>query len=202
MEQELTETTQKMLLEKMHLLPVELPPQFLELAEYAGEQRYVGVWYSATQACLADGRMMRGVSYFAVYAPLVNHPAISYYVRQAKADLGSDETFPTHCLLLDRAENKIYLGEYNRVQQLLNTQYPNTAADFEDELKRAAELMLQHNNAKTLADFQRLGMFEMFGNSPNLNSKTYKLCEEMQKFLDQFLPSELIEYYRKSDEAF
>lgn len=96
----------------LKLLPTPLPPQFLQVAGYTAESRFIGLWYHATQSNLSDGQITRPVSFYRVYAPLVQHTAVSIYVRQAGADLGSDDSYPTHALLLDTKNERIYLGTF------------------------------------------------------------------------------------------
>lgn len=201
--EELKQTEQKTYLEKMQLLPTPLPPQFVRLAEYEGGQRFLALWYQATQSCLADGRMMRGISFYRAYAPLADHISVSVYVKTLEADLGSDDAPPTHTLVLDTSESKIYIGEFNLAQRLLETQYPSNQQEIKAELKKAEKMMSKMKTANSLKDFQQYGMFEFFGASLSAaDDTTNKLLLEMKDFLDQFVPPEIAELIKKYGNIF
>lgn len=180
-------------LRTLKLLPTPLPPQFLEIAAYAAGKRFLGLWYHATQSNLSDGQVTRPVSLYRVYAPLVKHMAVSIYVREAGADLGSDDSFPTHALLLDTENERIYLGTLETIETILRAQNERAAP--------ASELFESFNSAKTLEEFQKLGMFEFFG-SGKLSPEEARLQAEMKSFLDAYIPPKLIEIVEKYGHIF
>ncbi len=177
----------------LKLLPTPLPPQFLQVAGYTAENRFIGLWYHATQSNLSDGQMTRPVSFYRVYAPLVQHTAVSIYVRQAGADLGSDDSYPTHALLLDTKNERIYLGTLEEVETILGAQNERVA--------RAGEFAGEFDAAKTLEDFQKLGMFEFFGSGVSSPEET-RLQAEMKTFLDAYIPPNVIELVNKFGHIF
>lgn len=192
------DTEQQMLLEQMLLLPVPLPPQFVRLADYKGEERFLGTYYAATNGMLSDGKLTRSVSYFSVYAPLVNHPAIFFYVKRAGADLGSDDTEATHALILDLQENRIYLATAPIARRLLDTQLPQYQGELEAEgepfdLETFIADLLK-TKPQTLEEFHNIGMFEIFGGAARAEAN--KDAQEMREFLDQYIPADMSQIER------
>lgn len=102
-------------------LRISAPPQLERLMNYEGSARYLGIYYAATDARWNDGREDYPWSYWA-YSPLINHPAL--VLDLVGADLGSDDTKPTHWLMLDRADRALYLGTPAEIGQQLRSQHP------------------------------------------------------------------------------
>ncbi|MEG4026060.1 hypothetical protein [Microcoleus sp. S13C4] len=96
---------------------------------------------------------------------------------------------PEHAILCDTVRHKMYVGAYKEIDYFLLQQHPHepsqlTAQEFEEAVK-AVESM-------TLEQMQRLGMFEMFGNT---NPQARLATAELVQWLDQQITEELIQQY-------
>jgi len=128
-----------------------------------------------------------GVCQYAVYAPLIEHITLAIHLESY--NLGSDDELPEHAILCDTVRHKMYVGAYKEIDYFLLQQHPHepsqlTAQEFEEAVK-AMESM-------TLEQMQRLGMFEMFGNT---NPQARQATAELVQWLDQQITEELIQQY-------
>lgn len=166
-------------------LPVGLPPMLLEMAGYNGNARFVAFNYYGSKATWHDGRGAATFSYFSVYSPFIDHPVIALTLRGANADLGSDDSEPTHSLVFDRQDNSIYLGRGSEVSRFLNSQHPPVEA-----VELTAE-MLEEIESQIVAEmsdvskWQFRGMFELFAPAENRRAET----ESLTKWLNENTPS-------------
>lgn len=175
-----------------NLIPTPMPPMLPVMVGLPENSLYWSICYYGSKATWSDGRNMSTFSFYGVYKPLINHMALSIYLWPY--DLGSDDEYPTHALLCDRTEQKIYVGEYKLVEQFLDSQHPFqqretiTLRQWE-EIKSQVEAEVA---ALREADFKRRGMFEMFGNI-SLDQQT----EQMQliHWLDQQITDDLLRRY-------
>lgn len=184
---------QSLLTEYFFLLPTPLPPQFVSLANYKGNQRFVTIFYQGTKATIADGRTQFTFPFYEAYEPLVRHAAVEYYLLTKKAFLGADDGEATHALLLDTVENKIYLGRFESAHFFLGTQRPETPEEIEEAERAAQELIERFQNANSLKDFQEFGMFSLLAPVSNRADEV----EAMAKFLDENMPEEITEFLKQ-----
>lgn len=175
------------------LLPTPLPPQFTELAGYNGEQRFAAIYYQGTKPTVTDGISSRTFSFYRAYSPLTDHPAISYFTAVNKAFLGADDGEATHVLLFDTANNLIYLAQYREAMRFLQFQLPQTVEEENDRQAVIQKLIEELNGAGSLADFQKLGMFDFF--APEQGNS--ELIGEMTLFLDQYIPEDFKELCKR-----
>jgi hypothetical protein len=189
MTEQILTTEQEALLTNAVLLPVPLPPQFVSLINYTGGNRFLMIFYMGTQATVADGRVSRGFSYYQAYEPLVSHPAVWHHLARRNADLGSDDTETTHALVLDTIENKMYLADYGLARAIIGTQTPTTDDGWRKVAAEGREIINKLNRAATIADFQAMGMFEIFGGTAR--AATSRDVQAMKLFLDEYLSPEL-----------
>lgn len=177
--------------DSFQMLGIGLPPMLLSMAGYNGNARFVAFNYFGSKATWHDGRGLATFSYFSVYSPFVDHPAIAVVLRGANADLGSDDSEPTHSLIFDRQENSIYLGRGSEVSRFLNAQHPPVAKiELTDEMLEEIESRL----AEEMSDISKMqfhGMFELFAPAQNRRSETNSLI----KWLNENTPSEVREYF-------
>lgn len=166
----------------------------MRLANYEGEKRFVGIWYEATNATISDGRTQRTFSFYQAYQPFVEHWSVRYYLAKHNADLGSDDGFASHLLILDTAESKIYLAEQEQGRKLLDTQLSKATEADKAKAKEEVEKMLKElKESNSLADFQRLGMFEFFAPAEDRSSEVRAMIDR----LDKAMPEEAKTFLRR-----
>lgn len=168
-------------------IPVKLPPQFISLANYQRGLRFVVINYQGTKAMIGDGLITSPFPFYQAYNPLISHPSIVVYTHQF--NFGSDDAYPTHALLLDSQEMEIYLVTTRQGDELLRLQY-ETVENPNEIIMKSLEKM---RNPQTLADYQEIGMFQFF--APQVDRS--KEVEEMVNYLNQFLPEDLRDFYKK-----
>ncbi|PSB53155.1 hypothetical protein C7B67_04285 [filamentous cyanobacterium Phorm 6] len=167
-------------------LPVAMPPMLPGMVGVNNTQ-YFALYYQGSKATWSNGRAMATFSYYAVYAPLIEHITLAIHLKSY--NLGSDDELPEHAILCDTVRHKMYVGAYKEIDYFLLQQHPHepsqlTAQEFEEAVK-AVESM-------TLEQMQRLGMFEMFGNT---NPQARLATTELVQWLDQQITEELIQQY-------
>lgn len=167
-------------------LPVPMPPILPGMVGISHSQ-YFSMYYQGSKATWSNGRAMATFSYYAVYAPLIEHITLAIHLESY--NLGSDDELPEHVILCDTVRHKMYVGGYKEIDYFLLQQHPHeqsqlTAQEFEEAVK-ALESM-------TLEQMQRLGMFEMFGNT---NPQACQETAELVHWLDQQITEELIQQY-------
>lgn len=167
-------------------LPVPMPPMLPSMIGVSNTQ-YFALYYQGSKATWSNGRAMATFSYYAVYAPLIEHITLAIHLEPY--NLGSDDEMPEHAILCDTVSHKMYVGAYKEIDYFLLQQHPHepsqlTAQEFEEAVK-AVESM-------TLEQMQRLGMFEMFGNT---NPQARLATAELVQWLDQQITEELIQQY-------
>ncbi|MBE9092388.1 hypothetical protein [Tychonema sp. LEGE 07203] len=167
-------------------LPVAMPPMLPGMVGVNNTQ-YFALYYQGSKATWSNGRAMATFSYYAVYAPLIEHITLAIHLESY--NLGSDDELPEHAILCDTVRHKMYVGAYKEIDYFLLQQHPHepsqlTAQEFEEAVK-AVESM-------TLEQMQRLGMFEMFGNT---NPQARLATAELVQWLDQQITEELIQQY-------
>ncbi|MEG3925600.1 MULTISPECIES: hypothetical protein [unclassified Microcoleus] len=167
-------------------LPVAMPPMLPGMVGVNNTQ-YFALYYQGSKATWSNGRAMATFSYYAVYAPLIEHITLAIHLEPY--NLGSDDELPEHAILCDTVRHKMYVGAYKEIDYFLLQQHPHepsqlTAQEFEEAVK-AVESM-------TLEQMQRLGMFEMFGNT---NPQARLATAELVQWLDQQITEELIQQY-------
>lgn len=172
-------------------LGIGLPPMLLEMAGYKGNARFVGLNYYGSKATWHDGRGAATFSYFSVYAPFIDHPAIAVHLRGANADLGSDDSQPTHSLILDREGNAIFLGRGSEVSRFLAGQHPPVEpVEMTDEMWAELEKTFTEQMSD-LSNMQFFGMFEMFGADASRQAETQNLIN----WLNENTPAEIREQF-------
>lgn len=177
--------------ESFEKLAVGLPPMLLPMAGYNLNARFVAFNYFGSKATWHDGRGLATFSYFSVYSPFVDHPAIAVVLRGANADLGSDDSEPTHALVFDRQENSIYLGRGSEVSRFLNSQHPPIEKiEMTDEMLEEIETRLV-SEMSDMSKWQFRGMFELFAPAQDRRAETDSLIE----WLNENTPSEVREYF-------
>jgi hypothetical protein len=174
-------------MQQFTLLPVPMPPMLPGMVGTRNIQ-YFSIFYQGTNATWSNGRGAGTFSYWAVYAPLIEHPALAIHLEQY--NLGSDDELPEHAILCDCTERKMHVGSCREIDRFLQQQHSVsqltelTPQELEQALKAVRDLSLEQ--------MQRLGMFEMFGNT---NSQARQETAEMVKWLDGYITEDLIQQY-------
>ena len=167
-------------------LPVPMPPMLPDMVG-ASNTQYFAMYYQGSKATWSNGRAMATFSYYAVYAPFIEHIALAVHLEPY--NLGSDDELPEHAILCDTVRHKMYVGAYKAIDYFLLQQHPHeasqlTAQEFEEAVKAVESMSLEQ--------MQRLGMFEMFGNT---NPQARQQTVELVQWLDQQITEELIQQY-------
>lgn len=167
-------------------LPVPMPPMLPGMVGVSNTQ-YFALYYQGSKATWSNGRGMGTFSYYAVYAPLIEHIALAIHLEPY--NLGSDDEFPEHAILCDCALNKMYVGTYEEIDYFLLQQHSDklpqlTEQELEETLKVLEDMSLEQ--------MQKFGIFEMFGNT---NPQARRETAEMVQWLDRHITKELIQHY-------
>lgn len=96
------------------LLPVPMPPMLPGIIGIVDTQ-YFSIFYQGSKATWSNGRAMGTFSYYAVYAPLIEHPALAIHLEEY--NLGSDDEPPEHAILCDCAEQKMRVGKCREIDR-------------------------------------------------------------------------------------
>ena len=167
-------------------LPVPMPPTLPEMVGVSNSQ-YFAMYYQGSKATWSNGRAMATFSYYAVYAPLIEHITLAIHLEPY--NLGSDEELPEHAILCDTVSHKMYVGAYKEIDYFLLQQHPKELSALSEQEFEAAVKAVE---SMTLEQMQRLGMFEMFGNT---NPQARLATAELVQWLDQQITEELIQQY-------
>lgn len=167
------------MLNDLTAIPVSLPPMLAEMAGFDRiTSRYIAISYCGSKATWTDGRSSATFSFYTVYEPLINHMALACYLW--KYHLGSDDEYPTHSLLCDRVENKLYIGQVKAVDEILNSQHPPAKPMSQSDWEQAKKL-IEAMPSPSFEDLRQMGMFEMFGKT---SEKQQQQKAELTRWLD------------------
>ena len=167
-------------------LPVPMPPMLPDMVGISHSQ-YFAMYYQGSKATWSDGRAMATFSYYAVYAPFIEHIALAIYLEPY--NLGSDDELPEHAILCDCVHHKMYIGAYKEIDYFLLQQHPKDSPALSEQEFEAAVKALED---MSLEQMQKLGMFEIFGNT---NPQALQQTVELVQWLDQQITEELIQQY-------
>ncbi len=167
-------------------LSVPMPPMLPGMVGVSNTQ-YFALYYQGSKATWSNGRAMATFSYYAVYAPLIEHIALAIYLEPY--NLGSDDEAPEHAILCDCTHHKMYVGAYKEIDYFLLQQHSDDLSQLTEQEFEAAVKALQD---MTLEQMQKLGMFEMFGNT---NPQARQQTVELVHWLDQQVTEGLIQQY-------
>lgn len=180
-------------LSQMKELPTPLPPQFVGLTNYESDQRFLEINYQGTKATINDGTFRSTFPYYEAYSPLVDHLAIAIHLKLENAFLGADDGNATHSLLLDRAQNKIYIATRRQTQHFMAIQIPNTPEERARAAKRMSEFINEFGKPKNLKDLQKSGMFQFLGRVADRSAEV----EQMRRFLNKYIPEPALKFLKQ-----
>ena len=165
-------------------LPVAMPPMLPEMVGVSDTQ-YFALYYQGSKATWSNGRAMATFSYYAVYAPLIEHITLAIHLEPY--NLGSDDELPEHAILCDCVHHKMYVGAYKEIDYFLLQQHPKELPTLSQPEFEAAVKGLEN---MSLEQMQKSGMFEMFGNT---NPQACQQTVELVQWLDREITEELIQ---------
>jgi len=125
-----------------------------------------------------------------VYEPLTEHPALALDLEPYH--LGSDDEFPTHAIVCDRLEEKMYVGDYPEVEKILNIQHPPLPTLSPEEVEQQRQRIEEELANFDISTFQKLGMFELLTGH---NQQQKQELVELAHWLDQQVAEDLLRRY-------
>ena len=109
--------------------------------------------------------------------------------------LGSDDVQPTHQLVCDRKEERVYVVPWQEAQQFLDEQHPPLLrSPSPEELKAIQALvsampqpsLVSAMPQPSLEEMQQVGMLEWFlGTTPQIEAGKRELVGWLNQFIDQ-----------------
>jgi hypothetical protein len=178
--------------ESFKALDVSLPPMLLEMAGVKGDSRFVSLYYMGSKATWSDGRSMATFPYYTVWEPYIDHIAMA--IDLFDCNLGSDDYLPTHALVCDRSEQKVYVADYESAQKFLDRQHPPRKPITQEEWD-AIKAQVLGTPQLELEQLQQLGLFESW-----LRPTTEQIALKMELigWLDRCIDEALINKYVQS----
>lgn len=171
-------------------LTIPLPPMLTQMVGVVGDFRYFAIFYLGSKATWSDGRGLGTFSYYAVYQPLIEHFTLA--LALSAYHLGSDDDFPSHAIVCDRCEGKMYVGNYVDVENFLDSQHPPLRLLSPEEVEKEREVMAQELANFDIERFQKLGMFEFVAGH---NSQQRQDLIELVQWLDTRVTQDLLLQY-------
>lgn len=117
-------------------LDVPVPPMLEDAMGYPRQARWWAMYYAATEASWTDGQTSHCGQSWAAYSTFMNHPAVAIYTRadlmggadapdgsRQWLDFGSDDTQPTHYMLIDSIERRAYVMRAADCETFLRLQW-------------------------------------------------------------------------------
>lgn len=173
-------------------IPTPLPPMLPAMVGVP-DSRYFSLYYMGSKATWTDGRQLATFSYYGVYEPLTEHMAVNIHLWPYH--LGSDDEYPSHAIVCDCVEGKMYVGEYKEVEPFLDSQHPSKSQKLiltEQEWNQVKAQIESEIAGWQQEDWQRQGMFELFGRiSPEQQQEKIHLVQ----WLDQQVNEPLLRRY-------
>jgi len=121
---------------------------------------------------------------------LLNIP-LSPSIWNHTTSLGDDE-FPTHAIVCDRLEEKMYVGDYPEVEKFLNIQHPPLPTLSPEEVEQLRHWIEEELANFDISTFQKLGMFELLAGH---NQQQKQELVELGHWLDQQVTEDLLRRY-------
>lgn len=166
-----------------------LPPNLSDYIGIVSQNRFIKLTYELSKPFWSDGTNGATFSYYAVFQPFIEHPAIAINLLDENIDLGTDDTEPTHAILLDRKEDCMYVGEVSVVKNILKNHQEILPNLPEPDWSKWEEISQNHP--------QRIGMFEsMIGISDQQHLEAINLIQ----WLDHYISDDLINRLIKAED--
>lgn len=105
-------------------LSVPLPPMLLDLVGVGKEHRFIALYYWYGKPTWTNANSCTPFPLYTVWQPYIQHEAIA---RQLQSyNFGADNEEPTHALLCDALEVKVYASAFDVMLYFLNNQQEQT----------------------------------------------------------------------------
>lgn len=140
-------------------LDVPLPPMLLELAGVGKEHRFVALYKWYGKPTWTNGNSCTPFPVCTVWQPFIQHEAIASQL--IGYDLGADNEEPSHALVCDRLQGKMYVAAFEVVIYFLNSQQQQTRAISVCYWEAVKHKALAYTPV-TFERMQKVGMLEMF----------------------------------------
>lgn len=175
-------------------------PMLPEMAGITSKAQFVALFYQGSKPTWTDGRVSATFNFYQVWQPLSDHPAIAIPLAitlhsfPVPADgwtqpgLGSDDCQATHLLMLDLHNQSLAIAPSQQGHNFLNQQHPPItplSPAQQAALRQAVADTLNSAGSLTLAEANRLGMFEWFTQpDPSLIEQRHALIQFLDDNLD------------------
>ena len=175
----------------MELLSASIPPALFAGMNCSSKLKYIALNYWGSKPTWQDGRTAGTFSYFEIYEPLINHPLLWMPLTKAEANLGHDDSEPTHSLMLDTEANRFAIAPLDEAMKLIAEQpkppIEPTSVAFSVSLEAFVNEL---SSEEHFAAMRRSGMFEMFG-PPVMQREGGEMLQELD---DQLTKEFVVEY--------
>lgn len=175
--------------ESFNSIDIPLPPMLLEMAGVKGDSRFVALYYWGSKATWNDSRGSATFPFYTVWQLYTQHIVLAIHLFDAH--LGSDDEYPTHALVCDRACEKMYVAPIEEAMQFLDSQHPPRQPITPEQWQEIKAQFAQQAPLE-LNQMQDLGMFEIF-TAPKAEHK--ERAAQLLQWLDQYLNEALIRKY-------
>lgn len=175
--------------ESFKLIDVPLPPMLLSMAGVKGESRFVGLFYRGSKATWTDGRGSATFPFYTVWQPYIGHLAIAIHLFDAH--LGADDLEPTHVLVCDRLDLRVYVAPIEEAMRFLDSQHPPRQPITPQEWE-VIKAQYAHLAPLSMSQMQDIGMFELF-TPPKAEHK--ERAKQLIQWLDKYIDEALIRKY-------
>lgn len=165
------------MIENSYRLSIPAPDFLTEAMNVAPEtKQWLGIYYTVTNPTWTDGGWNVTFSYNDVYYPMIYSDGMRIQLANARQklkaeyniDFGSDDTEPSHILLLHQHKYELYVAEFVPGMKFLQEQYPKS--DRGKQIKITQEDLdkyVQEYRSKfheNMQEYAKYGMFEFFIN--------------------------------------
>ena len=173
------------MLNKLIKFQTPLPPMLSNNIGILSQKRFIKLTYEGTKPFWSDGKSGATFSYYAVFQPFIEHPTIAINLLDNDVDLGTDDSEPTHAILLDRKENYLYLGSISQVKNILKN-YQETLQNYpKPDWNKREEIVNEYP--------QRAGMFEfMMGITQQQHLEAINLIQWLDNYINDDLLNQLV----------
>lgn len=183
--------------ESFKLLDVPLPPMLLQMAGVKGDSRFVSLFYAGSKATWSDGRGCATFPLFTVWQPYTQHLALAIHLFDYH--LGSDDSEPTHTLVCDRQQQKVYIARWGEAERFLDSQHPPQQPMTTQEWGQIKAQLAQHPPLD-ISQLQDLGMLELFmPPKPEHKERAVQLIQWLDQYIDQAVIRKCVEAAQAGD---
>lgn len=125
--------------DRLSFIPIPIPPELPAALEFPEGARWACLTYQCTDCFIETDGFGGGSRSYWVFNALISHPAFAIHLIEC--DLGSDDSFPTHALLVDVESSKIYIGSYGDVGKFIKEATPPAPELTPEEYQTLVEVL-------------------------------------------------------------